>query len=309
MASNIIKQNVKWGILVAILASAIFGAYPAASRAAYADGANAVFLLWVTTFFRAILLVFSCLVSGKSIFNSKDNIKNAFKSGFFQALFLIGIMTSLIFISGPLLLIIVSMNTVLLYFFLVLKKKRGIHSYIIIAMVSAVFGLSLVLNLWEEQSNITWVGVALAFVATIATASRFYIFEDLMKKRNPMVVGAESFVVASVLVLPLIFLDVPTMPSTLSGFGWVALSALSLSVGIFGTFYGVAMIGAFRWSLFAHTQLIFTAIFSVWFMGEVLNISQYIGMGIVIASLITYQVISHRKERAARCAVEACKGV
>jgi drug/metabolite transporter (DMT)-like permease len=58
--------------------------------------------------------------------------------------------------------------------------------------------------------------------------------------------------------------------------------------------YGVSFIGAFRWSLFARSEPLFTSLFAALILGETLASSQYAGMLVVIGSLVLYQL--HEKK-------------
>jgi drug/metabolite transporter (DMT)-like permease len=54
-------------------------------------------------------------------------------------------------------------------------------------------------------------------------------------------------------------------------------------------FYGIALVGAFQFSLMVKLEPVFTALFSWVVLSEVLNFSQYFGMLLVVGSLIAYQ--------------------
>ena len=82
------------------------------------------------------------------------------------------------------------------------------------------------------------------------------------------------------------------------GYVWLALAAVSITLGSFGMFYAVSLIGSFRYSLFMKLEPVFTALFSIALVNEVLKPQQYIGMGIVISSLVIYQLSEQRRKLA-----------
>jgi len=47
--------------------------------------------------------------------------------------------------------------------------------------------------------------------------------------------------------------------------------------------------------LFSKVEPIFTALFSIWFLGEILQWHPYVGILTTIASLEIYQVFEHRQ--------------
>ncbi len=295
-ASSIVKQNEKLGILVSIASCAILGIYPAASQAAYADGANATFVLFLTTFIRMLMLSAPCFLKRRVLFENKKNVKAALMGGFWQAVAGIGIMTSLLFIPGPVMLIIILSHALMLLFFMAWRGEIELDKATVLSTISALIGLTFVVDLWYAQPVSNWIGIGLAFMVAIAAVNRIYVYGQQMKTRNPMVVGAESFVFTMIFVLPVALWQGPQIPMTWAGWGWSVLSGLSLSIGGgYGMFYGIALLGSFRWSLFAKTEPIFTSLFAVLFLGQYLKWSQYGGILLVIVSLVVYQVLNQRR--------------
>ncbi|MDD2325298.1 MAG: DMT family transporter [Alphaproteobacteria bacterium] len=300
----VVKPNDKIGILVSLVTCAIFGLYPPASRGAYADGANVTFVLWLTTFFRTALLFIFCWYTNKSLFQTKQDRKLALTGGFCQAISVIGIISALAFTPGPIVMIIVFTHTLMLLFFMAWKKEIILDRATVMLTLLALIGLGLVLDFWNVQGRSNWIGFVLAFMAALATLSRLYVYGNQMKTRSPAAVGAESFLVASFLVLFIAFWQMPVMPASLAGWGWACLCALSLGTATFGMFYGIALLGSFRWSFFAKVEPVFTAIFSALLLNEYLKFYQYMGIVLVLGSLGLYQFLEHRKKQLKPVALE-----
>ncbi|MGE4350622.1 MAG: DMT family transporter [Bdellovibrionales bacterium] len=295
----LVKPNDKVGIFLAVIASAIFGFYPPASRAAYADGANATFVLFFTTIARALMLSGFCWATGKPLFTSRENTKQSLIGGFWQGVSATGILTALVYLQGPIVLTILYTATIMLLFFMVWKGEMQFKPYILASTLLVFAGLTYVLDLWSQTPAVNWIGVGLSLVAAFAAMNRMYVYGSQMKYRNPAVVGAESFIVASFCVLPVALWQMPVPPHSLAGWGWTSLSALSLGIGILIMFYGIAMLGAFKWSLFIKIEPVFTSIFSVLFLGEYMKPTQYLGVAVVVGGLATYQVLSHLEKKPA----------
>ncbi|HAX91637.1 MAG TPA: hypothetical protein DCY07_05445, partial [Rhodospirillaceae bacterium] len=292
MSHGVVDQSVKIGVIVSIITAIIFGLYPPAARAAYADGANAIFIVLMSTTIRTLMLAVFCMIKRKPLFETKEHRRTALIGGFWQSLSVIGIIGGLAYLSGPIVMIVVFTHTLMLLFFMAWKKEITLNSFTIITTVSALVGLSFVLDLWHAQPPSNWIGLGLAFMAAIATVIRLYIYGTQMKTRNPAVVGAETFIVTTGIIILLALYKTPVMPETLAGWGWSLTCALSLGTASFGMFYGIALLGSFRWSLFAKIEPIFTALFSVLLLGEVLKTHQYLGILLVLGSLIAYQIFS-----------------
>ncbi len=282
------------GILIAIAGAVIYGIYPSALKAVYHDGANATFVMVFTTWMRALGLTAFCIYSQKALFSSREHTKSSLQNGAFQAISAIGIATSLLYISGTLLICIIFMQILMQYFYMVLRDHLKFNFSILLCAVFSLVGLATALDVWNYQS-VSWIGVSLAFMVAVTTASRMYMYGKQTANRHPIIVGSESFICAASLLTPLLLFIHPSLPETLSGYGWLALASLSMIAGSYCMFYGIALLGSFSYSMFAKLEPIFTAIFSVLFINEILQWHQYFGIGVVIASLIAYQYISQRQ--------------
>jgi drug/metabolite transporter (DMT)-like permease len=66
-------------------------------------------------------------------------------------------------------------------------------------------------------------------------------------------------------------------------------AALSLASATIVMFYAIRLLGSFQYSLMVKAEPVFTALLSALLAGEILTVSQYLGMALVIVSLIGYQ--------------------
>lgn len=288
MALPFSKQTL--GLIIAVFSTLAFACYAPGARGAYADGANAVFIILFTTFFRALGFLVFCLINKRRIFANKTDTKIGFINGFFQAASITCIFSSLAFIPAPLMTIILFTHTLMLLLVLFAKKEMAPDMLTISTTLSALLGLTLVLGIWDLHLEYSLLGCLLAFGGALATMIRLYAIGQEAKTRDPAIIGAETFLVAFLFVSALVFFKSPVMPATEAGWTWAAFAALGSMLGTFGMFYGIALIGAFQWSLFSKTEPIFVAIIAATFLHEILTLWQYLGMALVIASLVLYQM-------------------
>lgn len=166
------------------------------------------------------------------------------------------------------------------------------------ATLFALFGLSLVLNIYSGAgfSFYSPLGVALAFLAAIATFMRVYIYGKKSLAHSPLVIGAENFIVALGFLSFLVFWEGPILPETNLGFFMAFLASFSLVVGSFGFFYGVAILGAYRTSMIMKLEPIFATIFGVLLVYENLSMNQYFGILIVVLSLVSLELFNRQKQ-------------
>lgn len=284
------------GILIAVASAVAFGLYPPAARAVYADGGNAVFVILLTTFMRALALALFCAATRRRLFKTLSDTRQAASGGFFQALSILGIFASLQYLPGPVMIIIVFSHTLMLLFFLAWKGEVRLDASTVAVTVSALAGLALVLDLWSVKETGSLIGMALAFMAALATVSRMYIYGRQTRERNPAVVGAETFIFATLFALFVLVAGWPALPQSAAGYLWAGLAAGSLTAGTFGMFYGIALLGSFRFSMFLKLEPVFTSLFSALLIHDMLKGSQYAGIGLVTASLAIFQFLEHRRK-------------
>ncbi len=279
------------GLTITVFAAIAFGLYPAAAKLAYHDGANACFVIIVTTFARAFALSLFCLARREPLIPTGRALTSAASGGFFQAVSIFGIIGSLAYLPGPVTIIIIFTHTIMLLLYMAYRGEAQLTRVALLTTLSALFGVSLVVDVWRNYGSLSVVGVSLALIAAVATMSRLYVFGKQVQDTDPAVVGARVFTFAALFTLLLLPFISPVAPATATGWIWVALCCLSLVLGTFGMFYAIALVGAFRFSLTIKLEPAFTALFSLLLAHEALTTAQYLGMAIVILSLISFQLL------------------
>lgn len=286
----------KKAVIVPIFAAFVFGLYPAAAQLAYREGANVSFVLLIVTLFRTIALGLYCLVSRKQLFPESKQTKAVVFGGFFQAISSIGIIASLMYLPGPVMIVLIFTHTILLLLFMGWRKEVELTRATVNTTLLALIGVGLVVDVVNNLENIQWLGISLALMASLATVCRLYIYGKEVQEADPAVVGARMFAMAVIFLLPIILFQAPCAPSSMSGFMGVLLCCFSLAIGSFAMFYGIAIAGAFQFSLMVKLEPVFTSLFSWLVLGELLNFSQYLGILLVVSSLIVYQCCSANQQ-------------
>lgn len=284
------------GVVITILSALAYGIYPASAQKSYADGANPALIILLSTFLRGAALAAFCLLARKGLRPKPHEWRNLITVGILQALSVFGIIGALLYLPGPVMITLIFTSTFMLLLFLAFKGEATLSFTVIAATLSALFGVSLVVDAWHALDSLSIPGISLSMMAAVMTVGRMYIFGKQLNGGDPPVVGAQVFLVATIFCLPLLLVQTPHLPLSAAGYLWVGLCCLSLVAGTFGTFYGIAMLGPFRSSLMGKVEPIFTAIFSFIILGEVLNTYQYAGILLVIGSLGFFQYSQHKKQ-------------
>ncbi len=272
------------------------GIYPAAARWSYQHGSNSTFIVLVTTFSRLLILYVCCIITKQKILQARNsNWKAIVSGGVLQAISIVGILSSVALIPGPVALTILFTHTLMLYGLCVVTGEERFTMIALACTAMALVGVTQVVGLWDSAVPLNIWGVVLAFIAAIATMGRAYLFGHQVKSDHPMVVGVWTFIVAFPITILLVLFCPAALPVDTQGIVAALLAALSLGLGTVAAFYGIALLGAFQFSLFLKIEPIFTALFSIIILSEYLSFNQYVGIATVLASLVGYQVFISRQ--------------
>lgn len=300
MAENVsplTQRAMRLGMVCALISAILYGLWPPCARGVYAEGGNATLVMLVNTFLRAVVMGLFCVVKKQRLFATRTDFRQGLFGGLFQALAVIGIYKATEYLPGPVAIIIIFSHTLMLLFFMAWRREIKLDVITVSSTIIALIGLTFVVDVWHHQSGGHLIGILCAFGAAIATVMRLYVFGQQTKDRHPIVVGAENFISASVFLLPFIFIELPQLPTSRLGYGYLTLGSTTSVVATFSMFYGISLLGAFRYSLLLKMEPLFTALFSIFLIGEILKPQQYLGMIFVIGSLVLYQVFDHRRNR------------
>lgn len=291
------NKNINLGILLLICAAASFGFYPSMAKLAFKEGVNQSYLIICTTGVRAIaLILFAGLVQKHAFKGILDFSRDSIVSGLLQALSVIGIIASLEYIPGPVMITIVFTHTIMLLIYSACKGRLVLSTSAVATTIAALVGVSMVVDLYSNFANVNVIGVCLAFIGALATASRFYAFGELAKTIPSVIVGARALSYATLFLLCLIYFQEPRGPTSQISFFYVFGCALSLAVGSILVFYTLSLMDIFRISFILKLEPIFTSIYAIAMLGEILKPVQYLGIFLVLLSLILYEYFERLKK-------------
>ncbi len=279
------------GVVFAFLSALFYGLYPATARALYIEGGDAILLALCMTWVRGLSMSLFCSANGLPLFQTREDRKQALIGGFLQAGSTLSIVLALSYIPGPVAMIILFSHTILLLFFMAWRGEIKLNALNISTTIIALIGLSFVLDVWRSQPGVHWLGMGLAFVTALIAVGRLYVYGQQTETRSPIVVGAESFLVAAVLTLAVLFFQPLRLPSSLAGYAYLIVTCATVALGTFCMFFSIAVLGAFQFSLMSKMEPIFTAAFCALLVNEVLETPQYAGMVLVLGSLVFYQLL------------------
>lgn len=283
------KENL--AAILLVLSAVCYGLYPSFAKLTYIYNGTISTLIVVSIFCRSLIL----LISLK--FFQKDIEKRLFKidkltliASTMQALTMGGIFLALKFVSPGVMITIVFTHTTLILFYKILKKDICLSTITVSTTLSALFGISLIVNLYNGFENVNLIGIGLSFLGAICTATRFIIFEKLSKKYSSLEVGFKVMTIAGIISL----LSFTYEPFSTNGIWYIILSGITLGIGTFFTFYAFSLVNAFKISLLLKLEPAFTILYSYLLLNDKLLSVQYLGIAIVLLSILLNEVYSRR---------------
>ena len=284
------------GIALILVGALMFGLLPTAAKFAYADGANALFVMLSRAVIGVLAMLTFMLAIKKSPMLDRQLFKRSWLAGISHALAVFGILASIVYIDISLASMILFLYPFPVAIAAHLRGETPLTTSIVLLMITALFGLALVLGV--SFANLDLRGVAIATVGMFAFATMVLSMSRMTRESGALPTNLAMTIWATlifaVIALTGSFTDlVPEIDLPLTAAGWffVALVGLTFSAGYLCFFVGANIIGASRASLLSISEPVLMIMFAVAFLGETLSPLQWLGVAIVVASLSLSEVV------------------
>jgi drug/metabolite transporter (DMT)-like permease len=189
------------GYMLILSAALSFGLYPAAAKLAYADGMNATSLVLITTAARTVTLVGAAWLRGINFHHITAEMRDSMWGGACQAATIFGVIFSLRYIPGPVMITIIFTHTLMLLAILHVRGEGAMSTYALVSSIAALLGIMLVVDLFGNAGELKWFGIALAFLGAVTSAFRLYAYGNQVRDTAPELVGARAFLIALIFLL------------------------------------------------------------------------------------------------------------
>lgn len=286
------------GYICAILSAMIYGLMPFMSSHIYADGVNAMTLVFLRNFLALPVLAVLAFCQQKSLKVPAKSLGGmAFLAAFGCCITPVLLFSSYHYIpSGT--------ATTIHYVYpafvvgigiLFLKKKAQLGT--ILSLLLCLCGISL---FYKPGENFHWGGAGLALSSGITFAvyvSTLNIF------RNEKVQGfLFTFYIALCSSVTMAISCLATgnlaLPQSLTGWGWCLLFALGVTTGAVVLFQqGTLLIGGERTSILGTMEPITSVVVGVLFLNETIGPRDYVGVALVVAASVLIALFDMKKSK------------
>lgn len=287
------------GYIFAVFSAVIYGLMPLMASHIYADGVNAMTLVFLRNFLALPALAILAFCQQKTL---KVPVKSlggtAFLAAFGCCITPVLLFSSYHYIpSGTATTIhFIYPAAVVLIGILFLKKKTQLGT--ILSLLLCVGGICL---FYKPGADFHWGGAGLALVSGVTFATYVSMLPVLRHEKVTGFLFTFYIALCSSVMMAITCLATGNLalPQSLTGWAWCLLFALGVTTGAVVLFQqGTFLIGGERASILSTFEPITSLVAGAVFMGETLGPRDYAGAALVIAASVLIAVVDMKKKTA-----------
>lgn len=285
------------GYIFAIFSAVIYGLMPLMAKYIYADGVNAMTLVFLRNFLALPVLAVLAFCQQKTL---KVPVKSlggtAFLAAFGCCITPVLLFSAYNYIpSGTVTTIhFVYPAVVVLLGILFLKKKAQLGT--VLSLILCVGGICL---FYKPGANFHWGGAGIALLSGVTFAIYVVMLPVLRHKEVSGFLFTFYVALCSAVMMAITCLvsGQLALPQSLAGWGLCALFALGVTCGAVVLFQqGTFCIGPEKASILSTFEPITSVVVGVAFMGEIIGFRDYVGIALVLAASILIAVMDMKKK-------------
>ncbi|MCU9849764.1 DMT family transporter [Defluviimonas sp. WL0024] len=282
------------GIGIVLLSALLIAFAPNAAKIAYREGADLTAVITFRTLIGAAGLALYLAARRHWPPGGRDAFRRSAFSGLAQVFTALGFIGAVAFIDVSLAALIFYSHPFLVALISHLRGEARMSANRFVWIASAIAGLALVFGL--KLASLAPLGIALSLVGMVAVTVLIFTVAGLSAEVGPipanlfMTTWSCLYLLAFALAAPLTGLAAPmTLPGSVAG--WIAIlgAGVTTTTGYVLFFVGARIVGTARAAVWTVTEPLFAIIFAVLLIGETLSASQWLGVAIVIGSLIRFE--------------------
>lgn len=276
------------GVLYALAAAVSLGAITTQAKIVYAHGGSAVTVLLVR--FVVTALITGVWAAGRQ-YGKKHRAGPKVKIKQTGSIVLVGIAWSGGMICYLMSVQIISVSVAALIFYtyplIVLGVTAALGHVRFSAALAALFVFAFVglgLALLNEELELQLAGVLLALMAAVGATITFFVGAKVAGQTDPVTLTFKVSVVGLVIIIPFLSGHLES-PNTM---GWLALGGATLCyiVGILSQFAALSRLHPATAAFVLNLEPVVSILLAAGVLGELLSIRQWIGVGIVMLTLL-----------------------
>tara|TARA_B000000532_G_C18848833_1_gene398549 strand:+ start:243 stop:1106 length:864 start_codon:yes stop_codon:yes gene_type:complete len=283
-----------FGVIFALIAGVLFGLIGPTTKLAYNSGAAVALVIFMRYAIASIIILPLVPYQKNLLSNYRENLKLFIFISLGSIFLTIGLLTSVIFIDVSLTIIIFCLYPIYVLIYSILVDKEKINLSVKLLFFITFIGIVLVIG--PSFNAVNFIGISLAVIASIGSASMIIVNQKISLKGIPPIpinIFINFFNTIIFFIVLKVFFNL-NFNSDFNTYILILIPSICYSFALLSQLVAIPKIGQSYTALFLYLEPVVGVLGAVFLLNETLELYQFIGAVIVILSLIIATFLSRK---------------
>ena len=283
-----------FGVIFALIAGVLFGLIGPTTKLAYNADAAVALVIFMRYAIASIIILPLVPYQKNLLSNYRENLKLFIFISLGSIFLTIGLLTSVIFIDVSLTIIIFCLYPIYVLIYSILVDKEKINLSVKLLFFITFIGIVLVIG--PSFNAVNFIGISLAVIASIGSASMIIVNQKISLKGIPPIpinIFINFFNTIIFFIVLKVFFNL-NFNSDFSTYILILIPSICYSFALLSQLVAIPKIGQSYTALFLYLEPVVGVLGAVFLLNETLELYQFIGAVIVILSLIIATFLSRK---------------
>ena len=283
-----------FGVIFALIAGVLFGLIGPTTKLAYNSDAAVALVIFMRYAIASIIILPLVPYQKNLLSNYRENLKLFIFISLGSIFLTIGLLTSVIFIDVSLTIIIFCLYPIYVLIYSILVDREKINLSIKLLFFITFIGIVLVIG--PSFNAVNFIGISLAVIASIGSASMIIVNQKISLKGIPPIpinIFINFFNTIIFFIVLKVFFNLD-FNSDFSTYILILIPSICYSFALLSQLVAIPKIGQSYTALFLYLEPVVGVLGAVFLLNETLELYQFIGAVIVILSLIIATFLSRK---------------
>jgi len=283
-----------FGVIFALIAGVLFGLIGPTTKLAYNADAAVALVIFMRYAIASIIILPLVPYQKSLLSNYRENLKLFIFISLGSIFLTIGLLTSVIFIDVSLTIIIFCLYPIYVLIYSILVDREKINLSIKLLFFITFIGIVLVIG--PSFNAVNFIGISLAVIASIGSASMIIVNQKISLKGIPPIpinIFINFFNTIIFFIVLKVFFNL-NFNSDFNTYILILIPSICYSFALLSQLVAIPKIGQSYTALFLYLEPVVGVLGAVFLLNETLELYQFIGAVIVILSLIIATFLSRK---------------
>ena len=283
-----------FGVIFALIAGVLFGLIGPTTKFAYNSDAAVALVIFMRYAIASIIILPLVPYQKNLLSNYRENLKLFIFISLGSIFLTIGLLTSVIFIDVSLTIIIFCLYPIYVLIYSILVDREKINLSIKLLFFITFIGIVLVIG--PSFNAVNFIGISLAVIASIGSASMIIVNQKISLKGIPPIpinIFINFFNTIIFFIVLKVFFNL-NFNSDFNTYILILIPSICYSFALLSQLVAIPKIGQSYTALFLYLEPVVGVLGAVFLLNETLELYQFIGAVIVILSLIIATFLSRK---------------